>query len=207
MAWFRLDDALQGGSKWRSLLRRPAPGTNGLEAFGLWTAAGLHCARDLTDGFIDPEWLEDTLDDAKISAKKRAALIESLVERGWFDRDEHGLRVHDYLDFNPSRADVEAQRAAAAEKKRRQRAGSNPMSPGDTSGTPGPVPGPVPELPSHVRGDAGVPRPVPSRPDLPDQSFDLESGGTRPTQPTGPVDNSGVEQPNLSVVDGRGGVA
>ena len=37
--------------------------------------------------------------------------------------------------------------------------------------------------------------------------IDEGTRGTRPTQPTGPVDNSGVEQPNLSVVDGRGGVA
>lgn len=97
-------------------------------AVGLWTRVGSYVARQLTDGHVPGEI-------AKMYGS--APQIKKLVAvRLWH---EHGhtcprcpevrpgdYYMHDYRESgNPSRAEVQARRKRAADKKRQQRAGQN----------------------------------------------------------------------------------
>jgi hypothetical protein len=106
--WARLDDSLHSHRK----LRRA-----GLEATGLYAMALSYCAAYLTDGHVD----EDFLAELVPSKRRRERLLEELVRRHLFEPNGHGYAVHDYLDYNPSRADIERRRELAAERKRKER--------------------------------------------------------------------------------------
>lgn len=116
MTFARLDDHLDGHPKVRRV---------GFEAFGLWCAAIVHSSKYLTDGHIDREWFEEKVPQQK----RRHQLLELLVENRMLEQNGVGYIVHDYLEHNPSRAEVEYRRTKAAEKKAAQR-----MSPRDTPG-------------------------------------------------------------------------
>ncbi len=171
MPWLKIDDALAEHRKTERLLRRNKNGT-GLTAMGLHVLAMCHSSRYLTDGFVDSEWVQDRLDDAKAGPSVRRQVVAALVESGQWMSTEGGWMIHDYLEHNPSRVEVEARRAAAAEKKRRQRNGSPEMSLRDGVGT---EPG-VSRDASRARA-----RPVPSH--------------TRPT-PTSTSESSTATQPH-----------
>lgn len=151
MTWARMDDAMGEHRKTRRLLK-----AGGLDAFGLHSLAILNCARYLTDGFVEVEFVEETLDAAKVRGKARERITDKLEEIGQWVACPGGWMIHDYLDHNPARADVEARRAADAERKAR---GRNP----DSRRSPHAV------RPDSVRTDAGVreesARPDPTRPD------------------------------------------
>lgn len=100
----------------------------GLEATGLWARALAYSAKHLSDGFVPASWLE-RLGRKPLKACLAVGLIEKL---------DNGYLVHDYLDHNRSRAQVEAWRA----KERGKKAGNTPGIPpgndeGNTPGTPG----------------------------------------------------------------------
>jgi hypothetical protein len=157
MAWLKLTDDLWGNRKTQRLLKRGQNGS-GLTAFGLHMAALLHCSKYLTDGYVEPDFVEETLDDAKVKGKARAVMVDSLVEGGQWKVQGDGWQVHDYLDHNPSRAEVLKRRAKDAERKARGRATQSADSPhGQDEDTPrSPVEVPAPS-------DGPVPsRPVPS---------------------------------------------
>lgn len=170
MSWLKIDDGLAGHRKTERLLRRNRNGV-GLAAMGLHTLAMCNSARYLTDGFVDREWVEDRLDDAKVSGQARAKLVRALVDGGQWRAVEGGWLIENFLEHNPSRAEVERRREEAAEKKRRQRKGFQEMSPGDSRGTESGLPRDA----SRARA-----RPVPSH--------------TRPT-PTSTSESSTATQP------------
>ena len=103
MPWARFDDGFPGHRKVRRL-------TDG--AYRLHTTAICHCAHDLTDGRVTPEDIED-MPSIRQSEKRIAELIKrdlwSVVSDGWM--------IHDYLDYNPSREQVMAERKGARERK------------------------------------------------------------------------------------------
>jgi hypothetical protein len=139
--WVRLDDSVHSHRK----VRRA-----GLEATGLWAMALSYSGFYLTDGFVDDDWITQAVPHPL----KRQKLVEKLVKAGLFKRfvqgeidyvnDRHGTLVqvgpyadpgyliHDFLQHNPSRDEVEQRRKRERQKKRGQRE----MSPGDTGGTP-----------------------------------------------------------------------
>ena len=120
MAWVKLDDAFHTNHK--AVLA-------GLDGRALYIAGLCWCARNLTDGYIDKRALPTVA--ALAGVEPSIADTISAVDVGlWVD---HGNRYHvpDYLDFNPSRQQVIAEREAAAERKRRSRATSRR----DTNGT------------------------------------------------------------------------
>lgn len=143
MAWFKVDDQLHSHPKARRA---------GLEAMGLWLLAGSHCMSYLTDGFVE-EWFV-------LSWPNGAELAERLVGTGLWLRGDGGWQFHDWAEFQPTREKVEAEREAASERKRRQRArgsdgryesreshGVTPTvtdgaSPAERSSTPSPSPSP-----------------------------------------------------------------
>lgn len=82
-------------------------------AFALDTRATLYAAKHLTDGFIPSAvldvWFPNQTDGTS------ARLVKILVDVGRWIPEDGGFRIHDFLDSNRSREDVEAER----EKRRK----------------------------------------------------------------------------------------
>ncbi len=115
MPWGRLDDSLYDHPKLDRL-----PEDRRLEGVGLWAVAISWSNRFLTDGHLPRarvEKLGGTVD-----------LAELLVTAEMFDHDGSGYVVHDFLDFNDSRAVVMERRQKEAERKAAYRAGKRPNS-------------------------------------------------------------------------------
>jgi hypothetical protein len=108
VGWFKVEDVMT-----------EHPKCVGLTPFAwtLWLHAMSYCSRNLTDGHI-PQAMLPRLCAIK-DADKAAA---ELVDAGMWHVTEDGWAVHDYLDHQRSRADVQADRADAAARKRRSRA-------------------------------------------------------------------------------------
>jgi hypothetical protein len=102
MAWGRLDDSFDAHRK----VRRA-----GLEAVGLHARALSYCAGSLTDGHVDPEWLTER------AGRRAERLAEQLVAAGLWEHNSDGFVIHDYLEYNPSREEVEASRAELSAKR------------------------------------------------------------------------------------------
>lgn len=112
MAWVRLDDKRATNAKLRAA---------GLEARGLDEAVICWCAHEESDGFISDDDL--ALLAGLHRCRRVAALAERLQEVGRWDRDDDrsGWVVHDFLNFNPSRAELEAIRKRERDRKRTRR--------------------------------------------------------------------------------------
>jgi hypothetical protein len=101
MPWFRLEDNFHAHPK----VKRAGNG-----AVGLWIRCGTWSAQYLTDGVIPPE---------VYTSYGRPREVEQLVAaRLWVPVDD-GMVMPDYLDYQPSKADVEQRRKVDAERKRR----------------------------------------------------------------------------------------
>jgi hypothetical protein len=110
MAWVRMDDKRALNAKLRKA---------GFAARGLDEAAICWSAHEEQDGFISE-------DDVNMLAslhgcRKPQPLVESLVGVRRWRRDERksGWWITNFLDFNPSRADIDIQRAQKQEAGRR----------------------------------------------------------------------------------------
>ncbi|OHV46639.1 hypothetical protein BBK14_01970 [Parafrankia soli] len=94
MPWFRIsDDATD----------HPKVEAAGNEAFGLWVRLGAYAARQLTDGVIPGPVAVRYGDQALIDRLVAVRLLDVVEGGGW--------AIHDYLDHNPSRAEILADRA------------------------------------------------------------------------------------------------
>jgi len=122
MGWLRLDDGFTDHPK--------VAGLSAL-AFRAHVEGLVYCARYLTDGLVP-----------KAKGPSSARVIAELERAGLWTATRGGYRIHDYLDWNPSRADADAKRAA------KSMAGAK----GAASRWQGQ---------SHSRGNAPVPVPVP----------------------------------------------
>lgn len=91
MPWARIDDALHSHPK---ILQ------TSLAALGLHLLGLSYAADYLTDGFLPTPWVRRTTDDPELAGE--------LVQYGFWIEAEGGYRIHDYLDYNPSKADYEA---------------------------------------------------------------------------------------------------
>lgn len=131
MPWVKLDDRFPSHRKIALLSDR---------AFRLHISAICWCSENLTDGRIGDRELALV---AKIRGVKATA--QQLADAGVWDRTEDGWEIHDYLDYNPSREQVIAERKKNAERQekfRRRKNGKpvppdgspNPSSNGVTSG-------------------------------------------------------------------------
>ncbi len=150
MPWGRIDDSLYDHPKLDAL------GRNRLACVGLNTLAQSWCNRWLTDGHVPADRVR------KLGGT--VALAETLVTAGMWERTDGGYQIHDFLDYNDSREEVTAQRAAARERMRehrRNRNGSSDDVPANLAGSSDDVPVPRgrPRAPAPQRS-----RPVPSRP-------------------------------------------
>lgn len=100
MPWFKVDDNFAFHAKAVAA---------GNPAVGLWSRAGAWCAQQLTDGFVP---------DHILTAIGTKAQADKLVAVGLWKRVEGGHEFHEWHDRQPSRVDVEADRAAAKERMR-----------------------------------------------------------------------------------------
>jgi hypothetical protein len=142
MPWVRFDDQFP--------IHRKTAGLSDA-AFRLHVAAIFWCARNLTDGFVPREDLDDVC--ARVRTPTRFA--GELVVRGlWHLRDEDcpsgkciapatgdGWVVHDYLEYQPSADRVREDRADGARRQqewrdRKRNAVSNGVSNGGSNTTP-----------------------------------------------------------------------
>lgn len=97
MPWVRIDENAMDHPKIGGL----PPG-----AFVLWVQGLAYCQRHLTDGFISNAFMRVL---TAFSPKRR----DNLLSAGLWDKADGGITVHDYLQWNDSRADVlEARRFA-----------------------------------------------------------------------------------------------
>lgn len=87
----------------------------GSVAFALYVEAVCYARRHLTDGFIRRGVAKTLLPDAG------ERVIQALVDCGLWDSAEGGYQIHDYTEWNPTRADVESKRAAWNERQRKSR--------------------------------------------------------------------------------------
>ena len=116
MTWARIDDDFFTNRKVRPL---------GRNARLLYLAALVHCNACLTDGEIIPNDLAMLAAYACLSPVELEAAAVELTQAGLWDRDGSSYWVHDFLEYNPSRAEVadrREKRAAAARRDGRRSA-------------------------------------------------------------------------------------
>jgi hypothetical protein len=98
MTWVRLDDGF---------FRHPKARAASKDGRALFVASLCWSAANLTDGHIRDESVTQILADAE--AKKNA--VDRLAAAGlWHPGLDEGWDIHDYLEFNKSRADVMKER-------------------------------------------------------------------------------------------------
>lgn len=100
MAWFKVDDGMHSHPKILDA---------GNEAIGLWARCGSYCSHYLTEGFVKR-------DVALLYGDM--ALVDVLVKVGLFEPVEGGWQMHDFLNYNPTKEKVLAEREAAAKRQR-----------------------------------------------------------------------------------------
>ena len=135
MAWFKVDDRLWSHPKWMMLP---------IEAKALWVSAGSYCAMHETDGEISRQTLAIVLPNSR---QTRAA--NALVEAGLWEQESDGYRFHEWAEYQPTKAQLDAERQATKERVKRWR---NSQRNGVTNGV-------------SNSGGNGVSTPAPTRPD------------------------------------------
>ncbi|HEX9565593.1 MAG TPA: DnaD domain protein [Gemmatimonadaceae bacterium] len=171
MPWVRLDDHFD---------QNPKIAQVGPLGLALWVTGLAYCNRNLTDGFIpwsvartmvSWDWLDITepknaergyqIASASRTCGMRGDDIDSdyvialLVVAGLWDEVDGGFQIHDYGDFQPTKAQVEAERAAkqaagqaggqaSAQARAKQRLEQNSTTT-QAKSKPDPVPDPVPD--------------------------------------------------------------
>lgn len=106
--------------------RNPKARSLGKDGRALHLASSCWSADNLQDGFVPRQVLPLLCAEAEVPKKT----VTVMVAAGAWIEVEGGWEVHDFLEHNQSRAEVEAERAKWAKKKRGQRT----VSPGDKSG-------------------------------------------------------------------------
>lgn len=105
MTWIKIDDGITEHPKCVDLTSA---------AWTLWLHGLAYCSRNLTDGYIPTAMLPRL---SAVSNPRKVA--DALVNAGLWHRENGGYQVHDYCDHQRSRADIEAERAAARERRHR----------------------------------------------------------------------------------------
>lgn len=153
MSWIRIDDTFPDHPKCRRV---------GLAGIGLHIGALCYSARLLTDGIVPRAQLPFlTGQPMKASLK----LADEMVAAGLWEQAGDDYALHDYLEYNPSRADVMERRAKESARKRqgiREESARNTYGVGAESANlpraPLPIPIPSPdEDTSRLSNDLMIP--------------------------------------------------
>ena len=100
MTWVKLDDGFADHPKIERLSS---------DAFRAFVRSLCYASRHLTDGRIP---------DAALRILARRAIIRELEVSGLWERNGDGIVIHDYLEFQPSSAQIRQRRAADSARKR-----------------------------------------------------------------------------------------
>lgn len=124
MTWIELDDGILDHPKFIRAVR-----LGGSQAVHLWLGLRAYCSKNLTDGEIPADMLDEVRGPKD---KERTAALKVLIEVGLIRRPEPAgpIRMHDYLQWSSSREMVLERREKARERKARSRAPSQPESHG-----------------------------------------------------------------------------
>jgi transposase len=107
MTWFKMDDHAWSHPKFIGLSST---------AFGVWARIGDWCADHATDGLMSRAVVHQI---APESTKVVDQAIRELIQaKLWIPRPDGMLEFHDWVDHQPTRADIEANRAAGRERQR-----------------------------------------------------------------------------------------
>jgi hypothetical protein len=108
------------------------PECDRLAALGFYAATLALCQSYRTDGHVPTEQLAAVIACPEVDRKR---LTEELIAVRLFDVVDDGIQVHDYLDHNNSKAEIEAARSAMSVGGRKggirsgQTRGSRPLKP------------------------------------------------------------------------------
>lgn len=107
MGWARFDDNAPED-----------PRVDGMSdgAFRLWFNAICYSNRNLTDGYVPNARIP------RLTPRYKPAHKAELIDAGAWHKEQDGIRIHGYLDYQPSAAQVHEQRQYEREKKAQQRA-------------------------------------------------------------------------------------
>ncbi|MCV7358507.1 hypothetical protein [Mycolicibacterium fluoranthenivorans] len=108
MPWFNVDDGFANSKPVMRIPRRYRT-----TAIGLWTLTGSWSAKELTDGHIPAEVVEEFGGTPKI--------VDLLVDSGLWERVEDGVQFSNWAKWQKTKQQVVDFRAAEAERKRKQR--------------------------------------------------------------------------------------
>lgn len=104
MTWVKLDDGF-----WSD----PAIDRVGNEAAGVYARMLSYCGQHLTDGHVPAT--------AAKFISPRGRPLDALIEAGLIEPNGDGYLIPKFLDYNPSKAQVEDRRRRDAERQRRRR--------------------------------------------------------------------------------------
>lgn len=104
MSWLRLEGRMP-------VHRKVAPLSDA--AFRMHVTAMAWSVEERSDGHV-PSNIPKTLTGAPRSPKALKAVLDELVDAELWERTDEGFLVHDFLNYNPSAAQCEARRQAAA---------------------------------------------------------------------------------------------
>lgn len=110
MTWTKLDDSFHSHPKVRKAWRDRT-------ALGLHVLAINYSTCHSLNGEVPVEFVEDQVPDQS----ERARAIQTLLSCGLWERSGDQWRIHDYLDFQPSRERLREARRKDAERKRKER--------------------------------------------------------------------------------------
>lgn len=108
MPWFKVDDTLHSHPKSRKV------GTNSV---GLWAVSGSYSMAYKTDGFVPDWYVKSWPSGERLAAKLVAANLWLPGVR----EDETGWYFKDWLHYQPSAEEIEADREKARERQRQRR--------------------------------------------------------------------------------------
>lgn len=154
ITWFKVDDGFWSHPKVVELSR---------EAIALWVLAGAYAAQHLTDGVI-------AVGQLRMLGAGRESADELVIANLWEQVDAKSWRFKGWDEYQPSRAEVEADRQAARDRMKKVRAAKRARS-AERSGEP-----PANVRENFERSSEEV-RSTPTRPDptRPSPSNDGES--------------------------------
>lgn len=173
MPWVKLDDGMVEHLKVASL-------SDG--AFRAHVEALSFCARNLTDGLV-PE--------AVVKKQGWSKRSRELVAAGLWEVTPGGHAIHDYLEYNPSREQVEAEREAARRRMNRHRAPDVRPNKQRTNGEQTPL--------VQAKFNDPLPDPIRSDPDLDLQPPLTESRARRSAAPPDVAGNASPQTPERLV--------
>lgn len=116
MSWGAIDDGMVDHEKWRALEKNRREWA---DCLALWMCVFCYSNRVGSDGFIDFDRL------ARISCfgSRAKSIAKRLHEVGLIDLEDDGFRLHDYLEYNPSKERRDARKALKKKRDSRYRTG------------------------------------------------------------------------------------